>query len=94
MDFIKLKEYKKISGIYGLIYENEIIYIGQSTNLEHRIKKHMKETNIREVLCQINKEKGSINRTKQLALYMFIDQHREEIDFLILKETDQLNYYE
>ena len=88
-----LKQYK-ISGIYALTYEDEIIYIGQSTNICNRVKSHMKDTNVNDTIAKIYKEDGKVNRCKQLAMYHFIDKHKEDIGFKILKETDELNKYE
>lgn len=86
--------FKNKSGIYGLIYDGEVIYVGQSKNLKDRLSTHNRTTQIQNTIKAIIREEGKINRTKQLAMYYFIDEHREEMQFIILKETDELNKYE
>ena len=83
--------FKKKPGIYGIVCQNQIIYVGQSHDLEHRLKAHWKKEAKNYVLKKIEEEKGKINRTKQLALYTFIDAYREQIYFTILEETTNLD---
>lgn len=78
------KSFNDICGIYALVYDNEIIYIGQSMNIGNRLRQHNGAYQIEETLRKIKKEQGNCNRTKQLALYMFIDEHREDINFIII----------
>ena len=33
---------KKIIGIYAIMYKDQIIYIGQSNDVEHRVQQHFK----------------------------------------------------
>lgn len=75
--------YKNISGIYYLFYKDEIIYIGQSVNVYSRLTAHANPNQVQNVLKQIANENGRCNRSKQLALYMFIAEHREEITFTV-----------
>lgn len=77
-------------GIYGLIYEDEIIYVGQSKKLSNRLRTHWK-ANTDSVIKSIIKEDGKIHRCKQLAMYYFITEHRDEMSFVILEETEDLN---
>lgn len=88
--------FDKISGIYGLLYENEIIYVGQSINIANRLKDHKRSSNINDIINRIIKEDGNCNRCKQLAMYYFLDEHKKEIEFVLLKECkiEELNYYE
>lgn len=91
--------FKKKSGIYGLIhmtYETEeVIYVGQSINIANRLKNH------REAKYQLQKaidkyilEEGRCNRSKQMALYRFIDANKDDIFFVVLAETDELDKWE
>ena len=90
-----IKEYKDKQGIYALILDEEVVYVGQSTNLYKRLRKHFNsESALKDVLKMIEKEKGRCNRTKQVALYKFINIYKQEMKFIILKETDELNKYE
>ena len=77
-------------GIYGLVYDDEIIYVGQSKNIGNRLKTHRK-ANTKSIIDHIIREEGKCNRCKQLALYYFIDENREEMNFVILEETEDLN---
>lgn len=88
------KVFNNKSGIYALIYDNEVIYIGQSINLKDRLNRHGRKSKVNETIKKIEKEEGKVNRSKQLAMYLFIDKHRENIQFAILKETNDLNKYE
>lgn len=95
-DFTK-EEFKRFngkSGVYGLVYDNEVIYVGQSKKLNERLKAHSKEGKVEETIKLIIKEDGKCNRSKQLAMYNFIDKHREDMQFIVLIETDELNKYE
>ena len=81
--------FKNTSGIYGLIYNDEIIYVGQSTHIGKRIKHHMSsESNIRLLMSQVWKDKTKIlpNYTKSLLKDIFIFEHKEEINFVILRK--------
>lgn len=91
--------FKKKSGIYGLIHQGynkeEVIYVGQSKNIARRLKEH------RNAKCQLEKtidayikEKGQINRSKQMALYRFLECNKEDVMFVVLKETEELDKWE
>ena len=85
--------FKDVSGIYALLHEQEVIYVGQSKNIRDRLNKH-RTMSIDSILSQIEREEGKCNRTKQLALYMYIESHREDIAFVVLKETDNRDKWE
>ena len=89
-----MKLFNKCSGIYGLVYQNEIIYVGQSHNICRRLHDHMKESAIQTTINKIYKEDGKHNRSKELAKYIFIDKHREDMEFTILQITDNLDEWE
>ena len=90
----EFQKFNNKSGIYALIHNNEIIYIGQSGNIARRLREHASETAIQKTINQIYREDGKANRSKQLAKYIFIDRYREEIEFIILKETNELDKWE
>lgn len=94
--FVKeeFQKFNKKSGIYALMYHDEIIYVGQSVDIGRRLREHANETAIQKTINQIYREDGKANRSKQLAKYIFIDRYREEIEFIILKETDELDKWE
>lgn len=74
------------SGIYGLIYNKNIIYVGQSTNIHKRLTSHNAPGKVEYIESLIRKEQGSCNREKSLAMYRFIRDHRDDIGFVILKK--------
>lgn len=88
-----IDKYNKVKGIYALIYKDEIIYIGQSKSIGDRLKDH-RSTKPQEIVKKIIREQGQCNRCKSLAMYDFIQNNIDEINFAVLKETDELNYYE
>ena len=89
------ERYRNISGIYYLIYGDKIIYIGQSVNVYSRLATHNNKNQVKNILKTIEKEQGRCNRSKQLALYMFIDEHRDDITFKVEPfPADRLNEIE
>ena len=81
--------FNDVSGVYGILYNNtEVIYIGQSVNIRSRLDTHSHtKSNINNILRLIAKEDGRCNRTKSLALYQFMEEHIEDISFIVFKET-------
>lgn len=90
----EIKLFQNKSGVYALIHNNEVIYVGQSKNLSQRLYTHHSKTALEQTIKKIAKEDGKCNRTKQVAMYDFIDKHRTDIYFVILKETNELDKYE
>ncbi len=92
-DFTKeeIRKYQKISGIYALVYEENIFYVGQSVNLGKRLMSHINENALETTLQKIYREDGNCNRCKSLAMYNFINKNREKIKFCILSKTYELN---
>lgn len=89
------------SGIYGITYNDEIIYIGQAKNIEDRLEYHFNtNTAIRTILAeQIAEGFGTPYdqyNYKTLSLYCFITANYNKIGFTILMECpiEELNYYE
>lgn len=81
-------------GIYCLIYDNEIVYIGQSINIGRRLREHKNKNAIKKTIQHIIREKGQINRYKELALYSCIEDNYNDFYFAVLKLTDELIKYE
>lgn len=95
------KLFNEVSGIYKLIYHtpefsnDQVIYVGQSKKVGKRLSSHSHpETKIKEIINKIQIEWGKVNRTKQLALYLFIQNHIDEIYFEVvecsIEELDRL----
>ena len=85
-----IKLFNERKGIYGLIYNNQVIYVGQSNNLGERLRKH-RRANTNDIINKIIDEDGRCNRCKNLAMYYFIEKNREDIQFVIFEETDDLD---
>ena len=81
------------SGIYALIYDSEVIYVGQSINIGERLRTH-RRTTVKQIVDKIIDEGGKSNRCKQIALYDFITNNKDDIQFVVLLETNELNKYE
>lgn len=89
------KLFNNVSGIYALLHNDEVIYVGQSININKRLNNHRNsESNIQNILKQIKRECGKCNRTKQIALYQYISDYKEEIEFIILKKTPNRDRWE
>lgn len=91
--------FQKKAGIYGLMYitydTEEIIYVGQSINLASRLKTHRNATSqLKKAIDQYILEEGRCNRSKQMALYRFIEANKDDLFFVIFKETDELDKWE
>lgn len=91
--------FKKKSGIYGLIHitygVEEVIYIGQSVDIANRLKTHRNaKYQFQQTIDKYIKENGRSNRAKQMALYRFLDVNKEDIFFVVFKETEELNKWE
>lgn len=85
-----IKPFNDKQGIYALIHNGEIIYIGQSINLGNRLRTH-RRANTQTIISQIIQEEGKINRCKTLAMYYFINENIDDMYFTILEETINLN---
>ena len=85
------KKFEGKSGIYGIVYDQDIIYVGQSKNIGRRLREHGKENKLNDVISQIIQEQWKCNRYKQLALYRFIENNRDDIFFVVLEQTENLD---
>lgn len=91
--------FNKVSGIYGLMYityeTEEIIYVGQSINIANRLRTHRAaKSQFQKAVDQYIQEEGRCNRSKQMALYRFIDANKDDLFFVVLAETDELDKWE
>lgn len=85
---------KKIIGIYAIMYKDQIIYIGQSNDVEHRVQQHFR---IRQNIEKLYKnEKWYDYMTLSLKKNIFIYQNIDDITWKVLRECslDDLNFYE
>ncbi|MDO5848846.1 MAG: GIY-YIG nuclease family protein [Methanobrevibacter sp.] len=81
-------------GIYLLIHNDEVFYVGQSGNLRNRLKDHW-HADINEILDSIKKDDGKYNLTKHLAMYLFIEDNLEDIEFEVIEcHKSELNFLE
>ena len=85
------KKFEGKSGIYGIVYDQDIIYVGQSKNIGRRLREHGKENKLNDVISQIIQEQWKCNRYKQLTLYRFIENNRDDIFFVVLEQTENLD---
>lgn len=87
------------SGIYGLIHQTygkeEVVYVGQSKNIARRLKEHRNaKRQLEKTIDAYIKETGKINRSKQMALYRFLECNKENVMFVVFKESDELDKWE
>lgn len=68
------------SGIYALLINNQIVYVGQSKNLAQRIAQHAYEL-----------EKRNPKEKKYQILKEVIHKYQQPISFQVLEQTDNLN---
>lgn len=68
------------SGIYALLVNNQIVYVGQSKNLAQRIAQHEYEL-----------EKRNPKEKKYQILKQVIHKYQQSVSFQILEQTDNLN---
>lgn len=89
------------SGIYAIIYDTEIIYIGQSADVEERLEQHLNTNSaIRSLLAE--QEVVGFGTPKDpyyyrtLSMYCFITAHYDHIFIALLEEcpTHLLNEWE
>lgn len=92
----QIKLCPKVSGIYALIHNQEIIYIGQSKSLRQRLQHHYRaESALQGVYAQQKEEQYQCNREYAILMYKFIIEHKDELEFLILPvEVEKLNEIE
>ena len=76
--------YKNIRGIYFIIFENTIIYIGQASDINNRLRVHEK-ADWQMIEKQWNREKATgvyPDRSKSIKFYKFIKEYKDKIYFI------------
>ena len=58
------KKFKAKCGIYALLYQDQIIYIGQSRNIQSRLKFHNVPNKVQSIIKEIIKEDGNPRGTR------------------------------
>lgn len=88
--------FKQESGIYGLYFNNKCFYVGQSKDLQKRLREHSRWAHNLERL-ELNKEyRNPISYQKTKEMYEFIGKNYNQIKFKILTlcSFEELNHYE
>lgn len=87
--------YRGVSGIYAFLFEDNVIYVGQSKNMRERLLKHH---SINGNINKVNKDRERYpvdSQLNTLAFYNFLKEHIQEIEFIALPvEIDKLNEVE
>ena len=84
-------EYEGVSGIYALIYDNQVIYVGQSINVRRRLLSHHGFKNKIKQYQDATNDGGK----QKLEFYKFLQEHEKDISFLVLvADREQLNELE
>lgn len=96
LDEIKL--FKNVKGIYAIIHNDKVLYVGQSKNIADRLRSHRNENalknTINKIIREVEKNGQTGNYNKTIAMYDYIDKHRSTIKFIVLKETEELDKWE
>lgn len=96
LDEIKL--FKNVKGIYAIIHNDKVLYVGQSKNIADRLRTHRNENalknTINKIIREVEKNGQTGNYNKTIAMYDYIDKHRSTIKFIVLKETEELDKWE
>lgn len=87
LEDIKVKDFPRVSGVYKVIWNGAVIYIGSSNNLYKRMSKH--RTYIKQ---------GSNNGSKK-GFYLFLQNNPFTVEFELTenyrqKEQELIEYYE
>lgn len=93
-DETKRKELEEVCGIYAILYNNEVIYVGQSINIRSRLDSHTNKARINEYT---KRDQHNKNTQLKLEFYTLIQEHMDEIQFLYIpcdkKELDKYEEY-
>lgn len=93
-DKTKREELEKVCGIYAILYNNEVIYVGQSINIRSRLDSHTNKARINEYA---KRDQHNKNTQLKLEFYTLIQEHMDEIQFLYIpcdkKELDKYEEY-
>ena len=93
-----MKKRIKKCGIYALTFGGQVIYVGQSKDIENRVKDHFRwKTRVKEIQKKGQKQGGyTRGQIVQLSRYQFIGMHEGKVSYKILEECSesQLDAYE
>ena len=93
-DKTKREELEEVCGIYAILYNNEVIYVGQSINIRSRLASHTSKARIDEYAKRDQHDK---NTQLKLEFYTLIQEHMDEMQFLYIpcdkKELDKYEEY-
>lgn len=93
-DKTKREELEEVCGIYAILYNNEVIYVGQSINIRSRLDSHTNKARINEYA---KRDQHNKNTQLKLEFYTLIQEHMDEIQFLYIpcdkKELDKYEEY-
>ena len=93
-DKTKREELEEVCGIYAILYNNEVIYVGQSINIRSRLDSHTNKARINEYA---KRDQHNKNTQLKLEFYTLIQEHMNEIQFLYIpcdkKELDKYEEY-
>ena len=93
-DKTKREELEEVCGIYAILYNNEVIYVGQSINIRSRLDSHTNKARINEYA---KRDQHNKNTQLKLEFYTLIQEHMDEIQFLYVpcdkKELDKYEEY-
>ena len=91
-DKTKREELEEVCGIYAILYNNEVIYVGQSINIRSRLDSHTNKARINEYT---KRDQHNKNTQLKLEFYTLIQEHMDEIQFLYIPcDKKELNKYE
>ena len=91
-DKTKREELEEVCGIYAILYNNEVIYVGQSINIRSRLDSHTNKARINEYA---KRDQHNKNTQLKLEFYTLIQEHMDEIQFLYIPcDKKELNKYE
>ena len=93
-DKTKREELEEVCGIYAILYNNEVIYVGQSINIRSRLDSHTNKARINEYA---KRDQHNKNTQLKLEFYTLIQENMDEIQFLYIpcdkKELDKYEEY-
>lgn len=78
-----------VPGIYALIHNNQVIYVGQSVNVRKRLLQHAKYTSRIKELQKTRINHNCITYKIQFDRYTFIQNNFDSISYLWIEEADR-----
>lgn len=81
-------QYKNICGIYALVYQNTVIYVGQSIDVQHRLYAHHGYKS----KIKLYEQRTSDSSKNLYNFYTFLQEHEDDVYFLVIPtELEKLN---